>query len=159
MPAKAGIQVRDQRTRGRGVEGWRVVSVVACFESRAPQKWCSRPTLPIFVACGVGRKANMRDSRVGNLCITHRGGSRSPSNGGVQRGDAPLPGAWGYPPQAYRAGGWQQRAKMAIPICQCSNDVNKSLDSYAIDNSPPRPYHCPYTPTPAGHPAPPLRRR
>ena len=44
----------------------------------------------------------------GDLCITHRGGSRSPSNGGVQRGDAPLPGAWGCPPQAYRAGGWKE---------------------------------------------------
>ena len=42
-----------------------------------------------------------------NLCITHRGG-RSPSNGGVQRGDAPLPGVWGCPPQAYRAGGWEE---------------------------------------------------
>ena len=43
-----------------------------------------------------------------DLCITHRSGPRSPSNGGVQRGDAPLPGAWGCPPQAYRAGGWEE---------------------------------------------------
>ena len=50
----------------------------------------------------------MISSPSGDLCITHRGGSRSPSNGGVQRGDAPLPGVWGCPPQAYRAGGWEE---------------------------------------------------
>ena len=37
-----------------------------------------------------------------------------------------------------------------IPICQCPNDAYKSVSSYAIDNSPTRPYHCPYTPTPGG---------
>ena len=52
----------------------------------------------------------MRDSgaHTGDLCITQRDASRSPSNGGVQRGEAPLPGVWGCPPQAYRAGGWEE---------------------------------------------------
>ena len=44
----------------------------------------------------------------GDLCITHRSGSRSPSDGEC-RGAMPYCRGWGGgPPQAYRAGGWEE---------------------------------------------------
>ena len=67
--------------------------------------------IPIVCAgrgCAGGSTLILAFPPQGDLCITHRGASRSLSNGGVQRGGAPLPGAWGCPPQAYRAGGWEE---------------------------------------------------
>ena len=45
------------------------------------------------------------------LCAC-RGASRSPSNGGVQRGDAPLPGGVGVSPTSI-PGGWVGRTTSA----------------------------------------------